>query len=130
MSDVAIELGDVSRPPGAETGEEDLAQIDAMLNKESGLKGICGLNDMRDIHAAAAAGDERARLAFEDINEWNRKTRLNTAYIDEEQDPVMESDLLANAGINEAIVKEFVGLFVHSFGPDFRRFVSERNRAR
>ncbi|MGD8895570.1 MAG: YbjN domain-containing protein [Acidobacteriota bacterium] len=71
-----------------------------------------------------------ARLAYEDINEWNRKTRLNTAYIDAEQDPVMTSDLLANAGINEEIVKQFVGLFVHSFGPEFRRFVNERNRAR
>jgi len=39
-----------------------LEQIDRMLNKESGLKGICGMNDMRDIHAAAAAGDEKARL--------------------------------------------------------------------
>ncbi|MEJ5243647.1 MAG: acetate kinase [Desulfomicrobiaceae bacterium] len=40
-------------------------QMDAILNKESGLKGICGKNDMRDIHEAAAAGDERARLALE-----------------------------------------------------------------
>ena len=35
----------------------DLTHIDAMLNKDSGLKGICGFNDMRDIHAAAAEGD-------------------------------------------------------------------------
>ncbi len=40
-------------------------EMDAILNKESGLKGICGKNDMRDIHQAAAAGDERARLALE-----------------------------------------------------------------
>ena len=51
-------------------------------------------------------------------------------YIDAEQDPVMTSDLLANAGINEEIVEQFVGIFVHSFGPKFRRFVNERNRAR
>ena len=53
-----------------------------------------------------------------------------TAYIDAEQDPVMTSDLLANAGLNEDIVKQFVGVFVRSFGPEFRRFVSKRNRAR
>ena len=40
-------------------------EVDEMLNKKSGLLGICGMNDMRDIHAARAKGDERARLAFE-----------------------------------------------------------------
>ncbi|MDY0274687.1 MAG: acetate kinase [Desulfomicrobium sp.] len=38
--------------------------VDALLNKESGLKGICGMNDMRDIHAAIAQGDKRAALAL------------------------------------------------------------------
>jgi acetate kinase len=42
-----------------------LAEIDRILQKQSGLKGICGSNDMRDIHARAAAGDERARLALD-----------------------------------------------------------------
>ncbi len=40
-----------------------VAEIDRVLQKESGLKGICGSNDMRDIHARAAEGDERACLA-------------------------------------------------------------------
>jgi hypothetical protein len=71
-----------------------------------------------------------ARLAFEDINEWNQKARLVKAYIDDEQDPVMVSDLLANAGINEEIVKFFVKFFVEQFGPEFRKFVNDRNRAR
>jgi acetate kinase len=38
-------------------------EIDRMLNKESGLKGICGVNDMREIIANAKAGDEWADLA-------------------------------------------------------------------
>lgn len=42
-----------------------LAQIDRILQKQSGLKGICGSSDMRDIHARNAAGDERARLALD-----------------------------------------------------------------
>ncbi|MDR2050495.1 MAG: acetate kinase [Deltaproteobacteria bacterium] len=41
------------------------AEIDRILNKESGLKGICGLNDLRDVHAAREKGDARAELAFE-----------------------------------------------------------------
>ncbi len=43
----------------------NLEQIDNMLNRQSGLKGICGMNDMRDIHAARAKGDQKAQLAFE-----------------------------------------------------------------
>ena len=38
-------------------------EMDEVLNKESGLKGICGFNDLRDIHAKAEQGDERAALA-------------------------------------------------------------------
>ena len=71
-----------------------------------------------------------ARLAYEDINEWNLDTRVATAMIDAEGDPVLKADLLANAGINEEIVKQFVGFFTHNFGPKFRKFVEERNRAR
>jgi len=41
------------------------AQIQTVLDRESGLTGICGMNDMRDIHKAIALGDDNARLAFE-----------------------------------------------------------------
>ncbi|NLO72896.1 MAG: acetate kinase [candidate division WS1 bacterium] len=42
----------------------DSREIDEMLNKRSGLLGISGVSsDMRDIHAAAEAGNPRARLA-------------------------------------------------------------------
>lgn len=51
----------------------DIEAIDRLLNKESGLKGICGLNDMRDIHQAIDAGDELARLALEVQTYRNRK---------------------------------------------------------
>ena len=51
----------------------DLEAIDAMLNKESGLKGLCGMNDMRDIHKAAESGDKRAALALAVQTYRNRK---------------------------------------------------------
>ncbi len=41
-----------------------IREIDAILNKQSGLKGMCGHNDMRDIHARIAAGDTDAELAL------------------------------------------------------------------
>lgn len=39
--------------------------IETMLNRESGLKGICGVNDMREIQRRAEAADGRAELAIE-----------------------------------------------------------------
>lgn len=39
--------------------------IDVLLNAESGLKGLTGMGDMRDVEAAAAAGDSNATLALE-----------------------------------------------------------------
>ena len=43
----------------------DVAAVDRLLNSESGLKGICGVNDMRDVHARREAGDARAELALD-----------------------------------------------------------------
>ncbi|MBK1693812.1 acetate kinase [Chromatium weissei] len=42
----------------------DAEGIDQLLNRQSGLLGICGVNDMREIDRLAAAGDERAELAL------------------------------------------------------------------
>ncbi|NOR80580.1 MAG: acetate/propionate family kinase [Methyloprofundus sp.] len=38
--------------------------IDSALNKQSGLKGLCGENDMRTVHEMADAGNELAQLAL------------------------------------------------------------------
>jgi len=40
-------------------------EAEVLLETASGLKGICGTNDMREILKRAAAGDDRARLAME-----------------------------------------------------------------
>jgi acetate kinase len=42
-----------------------LKDIDGLLNKESGLKGICGTNDMREVIGKKEAGDERAKIALD-----------------------------------------------------------------
>ncbi len=44
----------------------DADGLDRLLNRESGLTGVSGVgNDMRDISARAAEGDERCRLAIQ-----------------------------------------------------------------
>lgn len=40
-------------------------EIDTLLNKKSGLIGLCGDNDMREIRRRVDEGDEQARLAFD-----------------------------------------------------------------
>jgi acetate kinase len=42
-----------------------LDQLDALLNKRSGMRGLCGVNDMREIEDMAQNGDQRARLALD-----------------------------------------------------------------
>ena len=41
------------------------AQVDRELHSESGLKGLGGTGDVRELERRAGAGDERARLALE-----------------------------------------------------------------
>lgn len=97
----------------------DIEDIDRMLNKESGLKGICGLNDMRDIHDAVAKGDERARLALDVQTYRNRK------YIGAYMAVLGRVDALvftAGIGENDAIVRamslEGLGVFGVKLDPE------------
>jgi len=43
----------------------DVKTIDEMLNNKSGLFGICGISDMREIELMANDGNKRAKLAIE-----------------------------------------------------------------
>ncbi|MBB5832210.1 acetate kinase [Brachybacterium aquaticum] len=43
----------------------DIDQIDTLLNKRSGMQGLCGMSDFRDITAAIRDGNEEAELAMQ-----------------------------------------------------------------
>ena len=45
--------------------EMDITTIDKMMNKESGLKGICGSNDMREVLKQTEQNDPLSQLALE-----------------------------------------------------------------
>lgn len=47
-----------------EHGDFDSAALDRLLNRDSGLKGFAGTNDLREIEQRAAGGDEACRLAI------------------------------------------------------------------
>jgi acetate kinase len=42
-----------------------IGDIDTLLNKHSGLKGLAGVNDFRELEQRRAAGEEAAQLAFD-----------------------------------------------------------------
>ena len=81
-----------------------LKQIDTLLNKESGLKGICGTNDMREVISKRDNGDKRAVLALE-IYTYRIKKYIGAYY--------------AALGNLDAIVFT-AGIGEHS--PDIRKF--------
>jgi acetate kinase len=43
----------------------DFDELDDLLNKKSGMEGLAGRNDMRDVFAAASGGDEAAQAALD-----------------------------------------------------------------
>ena len=91
----------------------NIDQIDQMLNKESGLKGLCGLNDMRDIHAAIASGNERAALALDVQTYRNRK------YIGAYMAVLGHVDAIvftAGIGENDGVVREKSLMGLEAFG--------------
>lgn len=64
-----------------------------------------------------------SRLTYEEINEWNKNKRLSRAYIDDENDPVLEADLMANGGISDEHIAVSFKVFVMS-AKQFAEFVS------
>ncbi|WP_323098218.1 acetate kinase [Intrasporangium sp. YIM S08009] len=60
--------GDVDPGLHAYLGREaglSLEEVDTLLNKRSGVLGLSGVNDFRELEARLAAGDADARLAFD-----------------------------------------------------------------
>lgn len=91
-------------------------EIDTLLNKRSGLTGLCGDNDMREIRRRVDAGDERAALAFDIYIHRLKKYigayyavlgRVNavafTAGVGENSAPVREAALAGLEGLGLAV---------------------------
>ncbi|WP_067470294.1 acetate kinase [Nocardia amamiensis] len=43
----------------------DIDQVDALLNRDSGIKGLSGVNDFRELQRLIESGDQAARLAYD-----------------------------------------------------------------
>jgi acetate kinase len=100
----------------ARHGGMTIEEIDDLLNRRSGLKGLTGHNDLRDVHRLIAAGDPAARLALDVYEHRLRK------YIGAYAAVMGGLDALtftAGVGENDAVVRaetvvglEFLGIAV------------------
>ena len=103
----------------ARVGGMSMDEIDTLLNKRSGLFGLCGDNDMREIRRRIDEGDEAAALAF-DIYIHRLKKYIGayyavlgtvdavafTAGVGENAAPVREAAIAGLAGLGLAVDPE------------------------
>ena len=97
-----------------------------LLIKVNGRSLLLFNNDDGDLQAYYGASG--VKVNYEDINEWNRDHRLSRAYLDTELDPVLESDLMSNAGLLPKHVTEFFNVFRQSTDI-FRAFLLKKDRS-
>ncbi|SHN32040.1 acetate/propionate family kinase [Actinacidiphila paucisporea] len=98
----------LERVGGMSTGE-----IDELLNRKSGLLGLCGDNDMREIGRRMAEGDKAARLAFDVyIHRLRRYVGAFTAVLGR----VDAITFTAGVGENSAAVREAALSDLHNLG--------------
>ncbi len=117
-----MELERLVRGEGYGSVERDENRV---LFKADGSQYVLFLYDDGDLQLYY--GITGVQVTTEDINQWNMRRRLSRAYIDGEADPVLEADLLANAGMNDRIISEFIKVFVGS-ASDFRAFLRDHDR--
>ncbi|MEU9440973.1 acetate kinase [Streptomyces sp. NPDC048304] len=100
----------------ARVGDMSMDEIDTLLNKRSGLFGLCGDNDMREIRRRIDEGDAEAALAF-DIYIHRIKKYIGayyavlgtvdavafTAGVGENAAPVREAAIAGLAGLGLAV---------------------------
>lgn len=89
-------------------------QVDTLMNKKSGLLGLCGHTDMRDVHAEVKKGNERAALALKMLVRSIKKT-LGSYYflLDGKVDALV---FTAGIGENDDIVRAEVCAGLENLG--------------
>jgi acetate kinase len=100
-----------------------IEQIDALLNQDSGLKGVCGVNDFRELCAQLEAGSEAAKLAYDIYVHRLRKYIGAYVFVLGRVDAIA---FTAGVGENAANVREdsLSGLEAHGIAVD-----PDRNRS-
>jgi acetate kinase len=101
-----------------------LDQVNNLLNKQSGMLGLTGFSDMRDITKAMAAGNEQAELAY-DMYAYRIKKYIGSyAAVLNGLDAIV---FTAGVGENDALIRQMICRDMEFFG---FRLDEEKNKAR
>lgn len=95
------------------SGEFDVDSLDRLLNRDSGLKGLTGTNDVRVIEERAAAGDEYCRTALDAYAHRVRKYIGAYAAVMGGVDAIA---FTAGVGENSALVRSRIAQRLHFLG--------------
>ena len=90
------------------------AEMDTLMNKKSGLLGLCGFTDMRDVHKEVDNGNKRAKLALNMLVRSIKKTLGSYFFLLEGK--VDSIVFTAGIGENDDIVREAVCKGLEEFG--------------
>ncbi len=88
-------------------------QIDVLLNRKSGMIGLSGVNDFRDLHQLIAAGDADAQLA---LDVWVHRVRKYVGAYYAVLGTVDAITFTAGVGENDATIRELVLTDLTSMG--------------
>lgn len=96
-----------------ENTDMDTTVLNGLLNTGSGLKGICGKNDLRDVHSAIKKGDKRAALAL-DMFAYRIKKQIGEFFaVLGEVDAIV---FTAGIGENDPVVRSMACNSLPAFG--------------
>lgn len=87
-------------------------EADAVRIKIDGVSHLIFIKKDGDLQAYYGATGLNIPLTT--INTWNKEHRLSRAYLDSDNDPVLESDLMSDGGMTKANVLAFFKVFVLS----------------
>jgi len=111
LADVARELGytDVQQRSNNSMTYRSFGHIMACYVERNG--------DLRLVYAVRKRG-----ISVQQVNTWNRDRRLSRAFIDKDGDPVLETDLLSEAGMTRGQILSTFRTFDTSV-KEFRKYI-------
>ncbi len=102
----------------------EIEQVDTLFNKRSGMLGLTGYSDMRDVENAIAQGDEKSTLAYDMYTYRIKKYIGSYAAAMNGLDAIV---FTAGVGENAADIRELVGADMEYFG---FKIDEEKNKVR
>ena len=94
--------------------DQDYTEIgnNAYLFKVANRYKVILSNYGEDIRLYAAF--DVGRVTLSRINEWNRRRRFSSAYLDRDNDPVLQADLDFEGGVTGETILRFIAIFTQS----------------